>query len=112
MPGPPFSIDPFLQLILLLSFTTGWSSQFHTEVMFCVEKYFFLQFLLNLLLDSFLGVSISPILLNGKPLYRHVSAIHDYTEIYHISWRELVFIDFQYTEKFPQVCSPSLLLSP
>jgi len=70
----------FLQLILLLSFTTCWSNQFHTGVLCCVEKHFFLQFLLNLLLDSFLGVPISPASLNGKPLYHHVSAIHDYVK--------------------------------
>ena len=85
MLGPPVSIDPFLQLILLLFFTTCWSNQFQTGVMCYVEEYFFLQSLLNLLLDSFLGVPISSVLLCGKPLYRHVSAIHDYIEIYGIS---------------------------
>lgn len=50
-----------------------------------VEKYFFLQSLLNLLLDSFLVVPVSSVLFNGKPLYHHVSAIHDYIEIYDIS---------------------------
>lgn len=77
-------------------------------VMCQVEKDCFIQFLLNLLLNSYLGVSISPVLLNGKPLYHHVSAIYDYMEIYSVSWREHVFMDFQYTEVFQQICSPSL----
>lgn len=64
-------------------------------VMCHVEKYFFIQFLSNLLLNSYLGIFISPILLNGKPLYRHVSAIHDYMEISYVSWEERVFVDFQ-----------------
>lgn len=77
-------------------------------VMCHVEKYCFIQFLLNLLLNSYLRVSISPVLLNGKPLYGHISAIYDYMEIYSVSWREHVFVDFQYTEVFQQICSPSL----
>lgn len=64
-------------------------------VMCHVEKYFFIQFLSNLLLNSYLGIFISPILLNGKPLYRHVSAIHDYMEICYAFWEERIFVDFQ-----------------
>lgn len=75
-------------------------------VMCYVEKYLFPKFLLHL--DGFLGVPIYAILLNGKPFYHRVSAIHDYIDFYHLSWKELVFIDFQYTEMSPQVCSHSL----
>lgn len=108
MSGPPFSVDPILQLILLLPCRVCWSSQFHMGVMCHVEKYCFIQFLLNLLLNSYLRVSIFPILLNGKPFYRHVSAIYDYMETYSVSWREHIFMDFQYTQVFQQICSPSL----
>lgn len=103
MSGSPFSTDS-----LLLPCRTWWSSQIHMEVMCHVEKYCFIQFLLNLLLNTYPGLSISPVLLNGKSLYRHVSAIYDYMEIYSVSWREHVFIDFQYAEVLQQICSPSL----